>query len=277
MIRVERFSTSGSSLEIRITPRALGGELVDERVDLRLGADVDAARGLVEDQHPAARRQPLRQHQLLLVAAGEAGGHARPGRARARAGARNSVAASARSAPPPNESQRATAVAESAASCCSSAASTAPGPAACDLRERARGRRASPRRGPQSRSGCPPTSTRPCAAGSSPKSACAISERPAPTSPAKPSTSPALNVKRDVLKLSRARQRLDAQQLVRRRRSRRATGSTPPAGRPIIICTSARCVSARPAAWRRGGRRAGPSPRRTGGRSPPSGASRRRT
>src|SRR5215471_1654337 len=44
-------------------------ELVDKRVDLRLGADIDAARRLVEDQDVAARRQPLGEHDLLLVAA----------------------------------------------------------------------------------------------------------------------------------------------------------------------------------------------------------------
>ncbi len=53
---------------------ACGGELVDERVNLRLGADVDAARRLVEDQHGASRGEPLRQHDLLLVAARQRGG-----------------------------------------------------------------------------------------------------------------------------------------------------------------------------------------------------------
>ena len=40
-------------------------------VDLGLGADVDAAGRLVEDEHPGAHRQPLAEHDLLLVAAGE--------------------------------------------------------------------------------------------------------------------------------------------------------------------------------------------------------------
>ena len=39
------------------------------RVDLVLGADVDAARRLVEDQHLGVGEQPLGQHHLLLVAA----------------------------------------------------------------------------------------------------------------------------------------------------------------------------------------------------------------
>ena len=46
-------------------------ELGDQPVDLGLGADVDAARGLVEQQHPALAQQPAREHDLLLVAARE--------------------------------------------------------------------------------------------------------------------------------------------------------------------------------------------------------------
>ena len=46
-------------------------ELGDEPVDLDLGADVDAAGGLVEDQDPRPGGQPLGQDDLLLVAAGE--------------------------------------------------------------------------------------------------------------------------------------------------------------------------------------------------------------
>ena len=40
-------------------------------MDLDLGADVDAARRLVEDQDPRLGREPLGQDDLLLVAAGE--------------------------------------------------------------------------------------------------------------------------------------------------------------------------------------------------------------
>ena len=65
--------TSGSSLEIIRTARP-GAELVDQLVDLDLGADVDTARRLVEDQQPGVRRQPLADHDLLLVAAGEGAG-----------------------------------------------------------------------------------------------------------------------------------------------------------------------------------------------------------
>ena len=41
-------------------------------VDLELGADVDAARRLVEDEDRRLGHQPLGEHDLLLVAAGEA-------------------------------------------------------------------------------------------------------------------------------------------------------------------------------------------------------------
>ena len=49
----------------------VAGELGDQPVDLGLGADVDAARGLVEQQHAALAQQPAREHDLLLVAARE--------------------------------------------------------------------------------------------------------------------------------------------------------------------------------------------------------------
>ncbi len=51
---------------------AVRGQAVDEGVDLRLGPDVDAAGGLVQDEDPAARGQPAGEDDLLLVAAGEA-------------------------------------------------------------------------------------------------------------------------------------------------------------------------------------------------------------
>ncbi len=47
------------------------GERPDQLVDLGAGADVDAAGGLVEQQHPAVAQQPSGQHDLLLVAAGQ--------------------------------------------------------------------------------------------------------------------------------------------------------------------------------------------------------------
>ena len=64
-------STSGSSLEIIRIAMPCCGELAHQRVDLGLGADVDAARRLVHDQDARLGREPLAEHDLLLVAAGE--------------------------------------------------------------------------------------------------------------------------------------------------------------------------------------------------------------
>ena len=50
---------------------AAPGELGEQPVDLGLRADVDAARRLVDDQHLRLGREPLREHDLLLVAARE--------------------------------------------------------------------------------------------------------------------------------------------------------------------------------------------------------------
>src|SRR6185436_16605491 len=50
---------------------ALVGELAQQDVDLLLGAHVDAARRLVEDEHVAVLREPLGDDDLLLVAARE--------------------------------------------------------------------------------------------------------------------------------------------------------------------------------------------------------------
>src|SRR3954465_1621715 len=51
--------------------QALAGQVADQPVQLGLRRDVDATRGLVEQQDAAASQQPARQHDLLLVAAGE--------------------------------------------------------------------------------------------------------------------------------------------------------------------------------------------------------------
>ncbi len=48
-------------------------EVLDDRVDLVLRAHVDAARGLVEDQQVGVGEHPLREDDLLLVAARELG------------------------------------------------------------------------------------------------------------------------------------------------------------------------------------------------------------
>ncbi len=61
---------------------AVVGEPADQRVELARAPDVDAAGGLVEQQHVAAVQQPAGEHRLLLVAAGQrahrAGGVGRP-------------------------------------------------------------------------------------------------------------------------------------------------------------------------------------------------------
>src|SRR4051812_16737867 len=49
--------------------QALARELAQQAVNLGLGADVDAAGGLVDDQQLRVRGQPLGEHDLLLVAA----------------------------------------------------------------------------------------------------------------------------------------------------------------------------------------------------------------
>src|SRR5262245_7379825 len=51
--------------------RAIGGQLIDQFVNLALRADVDSARRFVEDDHLQFPQQPFRQDDLLLVAAAE--------------------------------------------------------------------------------------------------------------------------------------------------------------------------------------------------------------
>ena len=66
--------SSGSSDEIIRIADALAREPAHEIVDAGLGADVDAAGRLVEDQDARLDREPLGQHDLLLVAAGQEAG-----------------------------------------------------------------------------------------------------------------------------------------------------------------------------------------------------------
>src|SRR6266516_2572707 len=51
--------------------RTLFGETMDQAIDLGLGADVDAASGLVEDQNVGVRQHPFTDDDLLLIAAGD--------------------------------------------------------------------------------------------------------------------------------------------------------------------------------------------------------------
>ena len=69
--RSARRMISGSSDETTITDLPSAARRLDQSVDLGLGADVDAARRLVEQQDLAFGRDPAGDDGLLLVAAAE--------------------------------------------------------------------------------------------------------------------------------------------------------------------------------------------------------------
>ena len=129
-------------------------ELGHVAVDLGLCADVDAARRLVEDQHLRAHRQPLAEHDLLLVAAREVhdllldarrlGAQALPPRPRPPC---------ARSCGPGSPSGRSCPC--SAATCSGRSSSAAPGRAACGPRGRGTRRARSRRAGSAGANGLP--------------------------------------------------------------------------------------------------------------------------
>ena len=50
-------------------PRPCAASCAQPRVDFALGADIDAARRLVEQQQPRIAEDLLGQHDLLLIAA----------------------------------------------------------------------------------------------------------------------------------------------------------------------------------------------------------------
>jgi hypothetical protein len=58
----------------------LGCHVADELIDVLLGADIDAARRMIEDQHPDTGNAPFGKDHLLLVAAREASHHRCRGR-----------------------------------------------------------------------------------------------------------------------------------------------------------------------------------------------------
>ena len=62
-------ASSSRSVEVSSTTRPRGGGAADQRVHLGLGADVDAARRVVEQQDRWPGLEPLGEHDLLLVAA----------------------------------------------------------------------------------------------------------------------------------------------------------------------------------------------------------------
>ena len=78
--------------------QALLRELAHQAVDLGLGADVDAAGRLVQDQDARLGREPFAEHHLLLVAAGELADDLLDAAARGSGTARRCRAASAVSA-----------------------------------------------------------------------------------------------------------------------------------------------------------------------------------
>ena len=69
--RWHRPISSCISDEMTTTARPCCGERGDEAVDLLLGADIDAARRLVDDDDARLDQHHLGEQQLLLVAAGE--------------------------------------------------------------------------------------------------------------------------------------------------------------------------------------------------------------
>ena len=70
-MRCASASTSGRSEDTTRSARPLGGEVAQDAVDVGLGADIDAARRLVDDQDARLARQPFGEQHLLLVAAGQ--------------------------------------------------------------------------------------------------------------------------------------------------------------------------------------------------------------
>ena len=72
--RSETPITSSMSDEIISTATPAVGEPAHQAIDFGLGADVDAARRLVEDDDLGLHGQPLGEHDLLLVAARERAG-----------------------------------------------------------------------------------------------------------------------------------------------------------------------------------------------------------
>ena len=69
--RWQMCATSSKSVETTTTASPVFERLVEQPVDFRLGADVDAGRRILGDQHLAADRQPAADDDLLLVAAGQ--------------------------------------------------------------------------------------------------------------------------------------------------------------------------------------------------------------
>ena len=71
MTRSQRWTSSGVSRAEQDDGFALGRHCAQRKVDLALGLDVDAAGRIIQEQDRRLERQPFRQRDLLLVAAGQ--------------------------------------------------------------------------------------------------------------------------------------------------------------------------------------------------------------
>ena len=173
---------------------AVAGRAAHVAVDLAARADVDALRRLVEQQQPGGARQPAGEHDLLLVAAREqrhlpAGPRAAHGEAVDGVLARPALLAEPQPARQPEDAAARFFDSELAekfsrtssrrnAPSCARSSGTYPTPAPTAAAVSPGGSRR------------PATSTSPCGRGSAPKSALSRLDRPEPTRPARPTTSP---------------------------------------------------------------------------------------
>lgn len=71
MMRSQTPISSGISDEIMITALPCCTRLAEQQVNIALGADIDAAGRLIEDDDIRVVQQPLGDNDLLLVAAGQ--------------------------------------------------------------------------------------------------------------------------------------------------------------------------------------------------------------
>ncbi len=192
------------------------GQLHDQLLDLGLGADVDAAGGLVEDQQARLGDQPAGQQHLLLVAAGEVA-HRHVGVRRPDAQAPARTVRPARPAGGAGIGRSQPRAACMARMMFSRTDSSAMMPSARRFSEQ----KPMPvvdggDRRPQRGRACRPPRTLPWSARSAPNSSRATSVRPEPSRPARPTTSPAWMVRLNGRDRARAAQLACVQQAVRR-------------------------------------------------------------
>ena len=212
-------------------------ELADERMDLGLRADVDAARRLVEDQDRS--RAPRATARARSSAGSRRTARRRPRRATARERAAGRRTPAPRCVPRDDAAIRAaTADAEWRATGCAARSPAERAPAACDPPARARCRARSPRAGVSTRTGCPAQHDRR-----------RDSRDRARTAPARPRIGRRPRVRRCLTLRPHAarttRPRTSPATTVRSTRSTSSPGTAlrcadtySASGRPIIICTS---------------------------------------